>query len=58
MVVKCEGDKVPWHTHENEDEMFYEIEGILDVYKKDCQITVNTGEIYIVNKGIEHRVIP
>ena len=23
MVVKLEGDKVPWHTHENEDEMFY-----------------------------------
>ncbi len=58
MVVKCEGDKVPWHTHENEDEMFYVVEGVLDIYEKDRQVTLNAGEFYIVNKGIEHRVIP
>lgn len=58
MVVKCEGDKVPWHTHENEDEMFYVIEGVLDVYEKDTQVTVRSGEFYIVNRGIEHRVVP
>ncbi len=58
MVVKCEGDKVPWHIHENEDEMFYVIEGSMDIYEKDRQVTVNAGEFYIVNKGIEHRVVP
>jgi len=58
MVVKLEGDKVPWHTHENEDEMFYILEGVLDVYEKDRQVTVRAGEFYIVNKGIEHRVVP
>ncbi len=58
MVVKCEGDKVPWHIHENEDEMFYVVEGVLDVYEKDRQVTVGAGEFYIVNKGIEHRVVP
>lgn len=26
-LVRCEGDKVPWHTHDHEDEMFYVIEG-------------------------------
>ena len=58
MVVKLEGDKVPWHTHENEDEMFYILEGDLDIYEKDKQVTVRAGEFYIVNKGIEHRVVP
>jgi mannose-6-phosphate isomerase-like protein (cupin superfamily) len=58
MVVKCEGDKVPWHIHENEDEMFYVVEGVLDIYEKDRQVTVKAGEFYIVNKGIEHRVVP
>ena len=58
MVVKLEGDKVPWHTHENEDEMFYVLEGVLDIYEKDKQVTVNAGEFYIVNRGIEHRVVP
>ena len=58
MVVKCEGDKVPWHIHENEDEMFFVVEGVLDIYEKDKQVTVREGEFYIVNKGIEHRVVP
>ena len=22
-VARLEGDKVPWHTHDNEDEMFF-----------------------------------
>ena len=58
MLVRCEGDKVPWHTHENEDEMFFVIEGILDVFEKDRTITLHRGEFYIVQRGTEHRVVP
>jgi len=58
LVVRCEGDKVPWHTHENEDEMFFVIEGVLDIFEKDKKVTVNSGEFYIVSRGTEHRVIP
>jgi mannose-6-phosphate isomerase-like protein (cupin superfamily) len=58
LVVKCEGDKVPWHTHNNEDEMFFVIEGRLDVYEKEKIVTVNAGEFYIVSRGVEHRVVP
>ena len=58
MVVKLEGDKVPWHTHENEDEMFYVIEGILDIFEKTKKVTVLPGEFYIVYRGTEHRVVP
>ena len=58
LVVKCEGDKVPWHTHENEDEMFFVIEGALDVLEKENKATVNSGEFYIVPRGTEHRVVP
>ncbi len=28
-VVKIEGQEVPWHIHENEDELFYIAKGIL-----------------------------
>ena len=35
LVVHLEGDKVPWHTHENEDEMFFVVDGILDIFEKD-----------------------
>ena len=28
-IVKILGEKVPWHNHKNEDELFYIIEGSL-----------------------------
>ena len=58
MLVRCEGNKVPWHTHENEDEMFYVIEGVLEVYEKQKKVSLQPGEFYIVERGIEHRVVP
>ena len=58
MVVRCEGDKVPWHTHEKEDEMFFVVDGILDIHETDKNITLQTGEFYIVQRGVEHRVVP
>ena len=58
MVVRLEGDKVPWHTHEKEDEMFLVVDGILDIHEKDKNITLQTGEFYIVQRGVEHRVVP
>jgi len=57
-VARLEGDKVPWHTHDNEDEMFFVVDGILDILEKDKTITLNRGEFYIVKKGIEHKVVP
>ena len=58
MLVRCEGDKVPWHTHDNEDEMFLVVDGILEVMEKNKSITLHPGEFHIVHRGIEHRVIP
>lgn len=58
MVVRLEGDKVPWHIHENEDEMFFVIEGVLDIFEKEKNVTLHSGEFYVVPKGIEHRVKP
>ncbi len=57
-VVRCEGDKVPWHTHDNEDELFYVIEGTLDILTRDATVHVRAGEFCIVPKSIEHRVVP
>jgi len=58
MVVRLEGDKVPWHSHEKEDEMFFVVDGILDIHEKDKNVTLQTGEFYIVQRGVEHRVVP
>ncbi len=56
-VAKIKGDKVPWHNHEKEDELFYIIEGSLlfEIEGKDSFV-MNKGDIFIVKKGINHRV--
>jgi len=58
LLVRCQGDKVPWHTHDGEDEMFFVLDGILDVQEKGQSVTLHPGEFYIVKRGLEHRVVP
>ena len=56
-VAKIKGEKVPWHNHENEDELFYIIEGSLwfEIEGEDSFV-MNKGDIFIVKKGINHRI--
>ena len=58
MLVRCEGDKIPWHTHDDEDEMFFVLEGTLEIMERDRSVTVRAGEFYIVRAGVEHRILP
>mgnify|MGYP001086897429 CR=1 FL=1 len=58
LMVRAEGDKIPWHSHENEDELFMVIEGVLNILERDKTTTVKAGEFYIVPRGTEHRVVP
>ena len=58
MLVRCEGDKIPWHTHDDEDEMFFVLDGSLEIMERDGSVTVNAGEFYIVRRRLEHRVVP
>jgi mannose-6-phosphate isomerase-like protein (cupin superfamily) len=57
-LVRLEGDKCPYHTHDMEDEMFYVLDGILNIEDESEKIEVRAGEFYIVRKNREHRVIP
>lgn len=56
-IAKIKGDKVPWHKHENEDEMFYIVDGsLLFEIEGENNFTLNSGDFYTVRKGIMHRV--
>ncbi|MEH6537739.1 MAG: cupin domain-containing protein [Psychroserpens sp.] len=56
-AVSIKGDKVPWHTHEKEDELFYIVEGsLLFEIENEESFTMNPGDLFIVKKGISHRV--
>ncbi|MDX1828670.1 MAG: cupin domain-containing protein [Lutibacter sp.] len=56
-LAKINGDKIPWHNHENEDEMFYILDGsLLFEIENEPSFMMNTGDMFIVKKGINHRV--
>ena len=56
-IVKIKGQEVTWHNHENEDELFYIIEGILLIeIENQPDLAMRKGDLYVVKKGINHRV--
>jgi quercetin dioxygenase-like cupin family protein len=56
-VVKIKGQEVPWHNHENEDELFYIVEGSLLMETENQEnFVMQKGDFYVVKKGINHRV--
>ena len=58
LLVRCEGDKIPWHAHDDEDEMFFVLDGTLDIMERHRSVTVTSGEFFIVERGVEHRIVP
>jgi len=56
-VVKIKGQEVPWHNHENEDELFYIIEGqLLMEIANQLEFTMKKGDLFVVKRGANHRV--
>ena len=53
-VAKIKGE-FPWHSHEDEDEMFLIVEGQLLMELKGKSIELNPGEFLIIPKGVEHK---
>jgi len=57
-LVRLEGDKVPWHAHRTEDELFWVLEGELEIHERGAVTTLRPGEFSIVPRGVEHKVVP
>ena len=55
-VAKLKGEFI-WHKHQFEDEMFMILQGQLIIEFKDQRIELNTGDIYVIPKGVEHNPI-
>ena len=53
-IVKLEGDFV-WHDHEDTDEAFIVLEGELRIDFRDGAVTISSGEMFVVPKGVEHK---
>ena len=52
-LAKLKGDFI-WHTHENEDEMFYVLKGVLTIKFREKDVQILEGECIVIPRGIEH----
>lgn len=56
-VVKIKGQEIPWHNHENEDELFFIVEGTLLIeIENQPNLIMKKEDLFVVKKGINHRV--
>jgi len=53
-LVKIIDDFI-WHSHDDTDETFIVIEGKMSIEFRDKTIKLETGEMCVVPKGVEHR---
>jgi len=53
-LAKLKGEFV-MHNHEQEDELFYVIEGKLFIELTDKTLELNAGEFVIIPKGVDHK---
>ncbi|MGE9312747.1 cupin domain-containing protein [Niabella sp. CJ426] len=55
-IAKFKGEFV-WHSHDNEDEMFLVVDGILKIEFREKTVTLKRNEFLIVPKGVEHKPV-
>lgn len=53
-LVRFRGTFV-WHRHEQEDELFWVLEGRLRIDFRDREVWLGPGEMLVVPRGVEHR---
>lgn len=56
-VAKIKGQEVPWHNHDNSDELFYIVDGgLLMEIENQPGFSMKKGDLFVVRKGINHRI--
>ena len=55
-LVKVQGEFV-WHKHPETDEVFIVINGVLNIEFRDGKVTLKSGEMFVIPKGVEHRPV-
>lgn len=55
-LAKLKGEFV-WHKHDDEDEMFYVLDGLLKIEFRDRTVELSKNEFIIIPKGTEYKPI-
>ena len=46
-----------WHSHDDEEELFWCLQGRLTIQFRDRDVTLEPGEMILVPRGVEHRSV-
>jgi mannose-6-phosphate isomerase-like protein (cupin superfamily) len=52
-LVKAKGEFV-WHRHQDTDDFFLVLHGRLVIHLRDRDVTLESGELFVVPRGVEH----
>ena len=52
-LAKIDGE-FEWHSHQNEDELFFVVKGNLTLRFRDGEVNLKAGQMYCVPKATEH----
>lgn len=52
-IVKIRGPFV-WHKHEDTDDFFLVLQGLLTIQLRDRNVELRAGELFVVPRGVEH----
>ena len=55
-LVKLRGEFV-WHAHPDTDDFFLVLKGHLTIQLRDRNIELAAGEMFVVERGVEHRPV-
>lgn len=55
-IARLQGEFV-WHKHDNEDELFYVLEGELTIEFRDKTVQLKPNEFLIIPRGVEHKPV-
>jgi mannose-6-phosphate isomerase-like protein (cupin superfamily) len=50
-------DEFVWHEHPDTDEVFVVIEGTLGIEFRDGSVSLSSGEMFVIPRGVEHRPV-
>ncbi len=55
-TAKMKGEFV-WHSHSDVDEVFIVVSGHLKILFRDQEVSIKSGECFVVPKGVEHKPV-
>ena len=55
-VAKVHGS-LTWHSHQDEDELFFILKGRLRIEMEREVVVLNEGEMFVVPKGVRHNPV-